>query len=60
MQQTAQAAKDVTSNIFGVTEAANESGVAAAQVLGAAGDLSKQAEKLAGEVNSFLTDVRAA
>jgi hypothetical protein len=35
-------------------------GVAADQMLGAASELSRQAEQLAGQVNSFLTDVRAA
>ena len=60
VQQTAQATQDVTSNISGVTEAVNETGVAATQVLGAAGALSMQAEELASEVNVFLSGVRAA
>jgi methyl-accepting chemotaxis protein len=58
--QTAQATKDVTSNIGGVSTAANETGSAAGLVLTAASNLSKQAEQLSGEVNTFLAGVRAA
>jgi methyl-accepting chemotaxis protein len=60
VQQTAQASQEVTSNITGVTESVNEAGAAATQVLGAAGTLSRQAEELASEVNTFLSEVRAA
>jgi len=58
--QTAQATRDVTTNIGGVSTAANETGGAAGQVLSAASDLSKQAEELSSEVNTFLAGVRAA
>ncbi len=58
--QTATAAQDVTSNISGVSQAATDSSAAASQVLSAAGDLSKQAEQLSREVNTFVTEVRAA
>jgi methyl-accepting chemotaxis protein len=58
--QTAQATKDVTANIGGVGAAANETGAAAGLVLTAASNLSKQAEQLSGEVNTFLAGVRAA
>jgi len=58
--QTAQATKDVTSNIGAVGAAANETGSAAGLVLTAASNLSKQAEQLSGEVNTFLAGVRAA
>jgi methyl-accepting chemotaxis protein len=58
--QTAQATKDVTSNIGAVSTAANETGAAAGLVLSAASNLSKQAEQLSGEVNTFLAGVRAA
>lgn len=58
MQQTAQAAQDVTVNIAGVGRAANEAGSAASQVLGAAGKLTKQSASLSKEVNSFVTQVR--
>jgi methyl-accepting chemotaxis protein len=50
----------VSSNIGGVSRAASETGAAASQVLGAAGDLSKQAESLSGEVKIFVARVRAA
>jgi methyl-accepting chemotaxis protein len=58
--QTAQATQDVTTNIGGVNTAARETGGAASLVLGAASNLSKQAEQLSGEVNTFLAGVRAA
>jgi len=58
--QTAQATQDVTTNIGGVTNAAHETGNAATMVLSAASGLSKQAEQLTGEVNTFLAGVRAA
>jgi methyl-accepting chemotaxis protein len=58
--QTAQATQEVTTNIGGVSAAANETGSAAGMVLTAASDLSKQAEQLSGEVNTFLAGVRAA
>jgi methyl-accepting chemotaxis protein len=50
----------VTSNISGVAGAAEETGAAASQVLGAAGELSRQSEHLNGEVRRFLDTVRAA
>jgi methyl-accepting chemotaxis protein len=50
----------VTTNIGGVSAAANETGGAAGHVLSAASNLSKQAEQLSGEVNVFLAGVRAA
>ncbi len=58
--QAAQATREVTANIGGVSTAANETGGAAGHVLSAATNLSKQAEQLAAEVNTFLAGVRAA
>ena len=60
MTQTAQSTQEVTTNIGGVSAAANETGGAAGHVLSAASNLSKQAEQLSGEVNVFLAGVRAA
>ncbi len=60
VQHTAGSTQDVTTNIGGVSRAVSATGAAAAQVLGAASDLSKQAETLSTEVNSFVTEVRAA
>ncbi|MBR1175817.1 chemotaxis protein, partial [Bradyrhizobium sp. KB893862 SZCCT0404] len=60
VSQTAEATKEVTTNIGGVSTAANETGNAAGMVLAAASNLSKQAEQLSGEVGTFLAGVRAA
>jgi methyl-accepting chemotaxis protein len=60
VQQAAQGTQEVTANISGVKEAATNTGAAANQVLGAAGDLSKQSEVLTEEVNHFLLQVKAA
>ncbi len=60
VQQTADSTHTVTSNISGVSKAANDTGTAATQVLDAAGDLSRQAEGLSKEVNSFIASVRTA
>lgn len=58
VQQTAMSTRIVTTNIAGVSRAVNDTGGAAKQVLGAAGHLSRQAEHLAAEVNSFVSKVR--
>jgi methyl-accepting chemotaxis protein len=60
VQQTAQAAHDVTVGISGVSQSASATGDAAGQVLTAASDLSRQAEQLSSEVNIFVAGVRAA
>lgn len=60
VQHTASSTQKVTSNISGVSLAANGTGAAAEQVLGAAGNLTRQAERLTDEVNSFVAGVRAA
>ena len=60
VQKTAAAGEDVTTNIAGVNRAAAETGAAATQVLGAAGDLSRQSERLTAEVRGFVARVRAA
>jgi methyl-accepting chemotaxis protein len=57
VQEAAHGTHEVNANISGVQHAANETGSAATQVLGAAEQLSKD---LAGQVNRFLADVRAA
>jgi methyl-accepting chemotaxis protein len=56
----AQGTGDISSNIAGVSRAANETGAAATQVLSAAAELSKQSEALRHDVDSFLATVRAA
>jgi methyl-accepting chemotaxis protein len=60
IQQAASGTQDVSSNISGVQQAATDAGAAATQVLGAAEHLSQQSKDLAGQVNRFLADVRAA
>jgi len=60
VQQTAASTRTVSANIAGVSEAANQTKQAGQQVLSAASSLSEQAEKLSGEVNRFLSNVRAA
>ena len=60
VQRAAAGTQDVSVNITGVADAARETGRAAGEVLGAAGDLSGKAEELKTFVQRFLTDVRAA
>jgi methyl-accepting chemotaxis protein len=60
VHQTAEAAQQVSARINSVSQAASETGTAAGQVLNAAADLSKQADHLSNEVNTFVAGVRAA
>jgi methyl-accepting chemotaxis protein len=60
VQEAAHGTQNVTSNISSVQQAANDTGAAATQVLGAAEQLSCQSNDLAGQVEKFLADVRAA
>ncbi|QOZ25630.1 methyl-accepting chemotaxis protein [Bradyrhizobium sp. CCBAU 51753] len=60
VQEAARGTQEVNSNISGVQHAADDTGAAATQVLGAAEQLSTQSKDLAGQVNRFLSDVRAA
>jgi methyl-accepting chemotaxis protein len=60
VQEAARGTQEVNSNISGVQRAADDTGSAAGQVLGAAEQLSTQSRDLAGQVNRFLAEVRAA
>jgi methyl-accepting chemotaxis protein len=60
IQEAARGTQEVSSNITGVRESASATGVAADQVLEAAGDLSHQAVSLTGEINHFIASVKAA
>ena len=60
VQEAAHGTQHVTSNITGVQQAANDTGAAATEVLGAAEELSQQSEDLAAQLHRFLADVRAA
>jgi methyl-accepting chemotaxis protein len=57
--QASRGTQEVSANIAGVSQAAAETGAAATQVLGAAGGLSKEAERLRCEVDAFIATVRA-
>jgi methyl-accepting chemotaxis protein len=56
----AQGTEDVSQHILGVNQAANQTGTAAVQVLGAAGGLAKDATVLRTQVANFIATVRAA
>ncbi|MGA7810156.1 methyl-accepting chemotaxis protein, partial [Bradyrhizobium sp.] len=60
VQEAARGTREVNSNISGVQHAADDTGSAANRVLGAAEQLASQSKDLAGEVNRFLSEVRAA
>ena len=60
VQHAALGTQEVSNNIIGVTRAASETGAAASQALGVAGEFSKQSDALLTDVDSFLAEVRAA
>jgi len=60
VQQAAVGTQEVTGSIVQVTQAAGEAGNAAGQVLTAAGELSRQAELMRKDVETFLGDIKAA
>ncbi len=60
VQQAATGTRDVSVNVAGAQQAASETGAAASTVLAAAGTLSREADRLRAEVDSFLAGVRAA
>jgi methyl-accepting chemotaxis protein len=60
VQQAAKGTGEVSENIAGVTKAAGETGSAATLVLSAAEQLSGQSAELRRQVESFLSQVRAA
>jgi methyl-accepting chemotaxis protein len=60
VQQAAAGTQEVTRNIASVKESSAASGAAATQVLASASELSKQAEGLTAEVNTFIAQVKAA
>jgi methyl-accepting chemotaxis protein len=60
VQEAARGTQEVNANIGGVQRAADDTGSAANRVLGAAEQLSSQSRDLAGQVNRFLSEVRAA
>jgi methyl-accepting chemotaxis protein len=60
VSQAAAGTTEVAGNINAVTHTIDLTGVAAKDMLGAAGRLSKQAETLRGKVAGFLNEVKAA
>ena len=60
IQHASVGTSDVSSNIIGVSEASTEAGAAATQVLGAAGELRREADTLRAEIDAFLVSIRAA
>ena len=60
IQHASVGTSDVSSNIIGVSEASTEAGAAASQVLGAAGELRREADTLRAEIDAFLASIRAA
>ena len=58
--QAAQGTQEVSGTIGGVNQAALQTGAAAAQVLEAASELSRNGEGLKSQVATFLAEVRAA
>ncbi|MBF0371960.1 MAG: globin-coupled sensor protein [Alphaproteobacteria bacterium] len=58
VQQAAAGTSEVTQNITAVTQAAGETGHAAGEVLSAAAELSRQSERLSGQVSGFLHTIR--
>ena len=59
VQQAAQGTQEVSSNIYGVEQAAQGTGTAANELLIAADSLARQATLLSGEVDDFISQVRA-
>ena len=60
IQQAAAGTSEVSSNIVGVSSASTEAGTAAAEVLTASGALRREADVLRGEIDAFLSNIRAA
>ena len=59
VQEAAAGTREVTVNVTNISRGAEETGTAASEVLGAAGALSKQTERLSNEVKEFLANVKA-
>ncbi len=52
--------QEVSANIGGVSQSANDTGTAASQVLASARELAQQSESLKSVVTKFLVNVKAA
>jgi PAS domain S-box-containing protein len=60
VQQAALGTGEISANVAGVQQAAGDTGAAAHQVLQASGELSRQSETMRGQVESFLSNIKAA
>ena len=60
IQHAAGGTAEVSSNIVGVSAASAEAGTAASEVLSASGALRREADVLRAEIDSFLSNIRAA
>ena len=60
IQQAASGTTEVSSNIVGVSQASSEAGSSAADVLTASAGLRKEADSLRQEIDTFLSQIRAA
>lgn len=60
VQQASTGTQEVSTHISGVRQAADNTGKSAGDVLSAAGSLTQQADLLRGEVDKFLSGLRAA
>ena len=60
VEEAAKGTQEVSSNIGGVTEAANSTGAVANQVLASARSLTEQSGALRALVQTFLAEVKAA
>ncbi|MCP3475248.1 methyl-accepting chemotaxis protein [Bradyrhizobium sp. CCGUVB1N3] len=60
IQHAAGGTSEVSSNIVGVSTASAEAGAAATEVLGASDALRREADVLRGEIDAFLSNIRAA
>ncbi len=60
VQHAAIGTREISTNISGVTDAVSDTGAAAHEVLGASGELSRQAEIMRSQVEHFLGNIRAA
>ncbi|THD72512.1 MAG: HAMP domain-containing protein [Bradyrhizobium sp.] len=60
IQHAAGGTSEVSSNIVGVSTASAEAGTAAGEVLSASGALRREADVLRAEIDSFLSNIRAA
>jgi methyl-accepting chemotaxis protein len=60
VQQAALGTGEISANVVGVQQAAGDTGAAAHQVLHASSELSRQSETMRGEVETFLSNIKAA